>query len=182
MGYLIDTARAIQSLIVDKLPESVFNVHHAALRDPWYLGPELARDIDASAGAGEPFLNAIILAPLPAAVEDVDAQHAAQVWRQDWLLYFVYPRTAGTATATEQWAEPLWDILNEYQLQRLGNLVYYDRLDRRRGHCTDFRVVGPPDIYAEAENNILAPLGLACFAQTLRVESVQALDPDRSQR
>lgn len=181
-GYITTVAATIQSLIVDKLSESVFGVHHAALRDPWYLGPELARDIDASAEASESFLNAIILAPMPAAVADADEQGAAQVWTQDWLLYFIYPRTAGTAAATEQWAEPLWDVLNSYQLRRLDGLVFKDSQGRRRGHCTGFSVIGPPDIYAEAENNALAPLGLACFAQTLRVESVMLLDPDRGAR
>lgn len=178
-GYLTAVARQIQSLVIDKLDATKFGVNHSAWRDPWYLGPELARDIDATDG---PFLNAIILSPLPTAVYPADEQAAAEAWQQEWLLYFVYRRETSLADVAANWAEPLADVLRQYQLTRLGGLRYYDDAGRQRGHCTGFRVVGPPDLYVEAENNVLNGLGLACFALTLRVESLIALDPDRSKR
>jgi len=181
-SHLTQICDRIQTLVIDELPEA-FKVNYSAISDPWYLGPELERDIEGAAQDNTPFLNAIILSPRESSWEPVDEQGCAQTWEQVVDLYFLYARQTADGPKTlrsviEKYADPLHTILTRRGLRRLGNLKLADSDGVKSGHVTEFTVAGPPDVYSEADNNALAPLGLACFRIRLLVRSVVQLDPE----
>lgn len=167
----------MRTLVIDRLP-STFDVHHAALRDPWYLGPELMRDIEGAQQAGDSFLNAVVVSPGQPAHEIADASEQTQAWVQPLDFYFIYRRGPSLYDVAQHWADPLHEILCQHQLRRLDDLKFYDTLGRKTGHVVGFNVGGSPDLYAEPDNNALYPLGMACFSQRIEVESMVQLDPD----
>lgn len=179
-SYLPAIYRQLQRLVFDRLPPSL-DVKSNSLYDRWRLGPELDRDIEGKRTDGGLFLNAIVVSPLAPIETDADAADTAALWTYPLDIRFLYLRRQDRDLlhVCEAWADPLHDILCRAELHRLGNLIFRDSVGRQVGHVTKYRVVGPPDFYDEAVNNVLAPLDLACFRQQISVELVTVLDPKR---
>ena len=179
-SHLVDIFEAFRKQVVDIIPETL-DVHHCDLRDPLYLGPELARDIEGATQSHETFLNALILSPLTPEASSADAAAISQDWLYRMDLYFIYRRGPGLSLrdVVQKWGDPLHDILNQYQLRRLAGL---NRMKNTAGkvaaYVTGFKVAGPPDFYRETENGALYPLDMACFAIPLEIELAVQLDPE----
>jgi len=177
-SYVTSIFDQLKTLALTKMPDT-FDVHHVELADPWYLGPELERDVQGATQDNEQFLNAIIVSPLPSDVEDLDAQEVGQTWTLHWEIFFIYKRGPHLRQVIDGWGDPLHDILGQRQLRRLGGLSgIRNSYGQKSAYVQGFRVAAPPDFYRQEENDRLYPLGMACFTIPIDVELAVQLDPD----
>ena len=175
-SHIVDIFEVLRTRCFDKLPADM-GINHVELSDPYTVGPELR--------TGRA-LNAIIVAPMEPTVNPADAAQMTKRVELPLLIYFIFKR--GNVTfrdVIERYVDPLHNVLEQYELRRLGGVQFYGRANNpgERGklvaRVVNFRV-DEPNLFPP-DNDDLYPLGLACFTIPVQVNYIKVMDTDNQQ-